>query len=319
MKQQIQQQQRSKIWIILVALWVINGSSFLAIKVSIDTIPPLLSGGIRFLIAGSILYSVYLFRKSHNNKNEEHIGWQQWRDTIILGALLLLGGQGLLTWGTQYLASGISGLLNSTIPLWVAILALLLFKKHMTKLTIVGLVAGFSGLKLLVAPSLRSGELDPIGTAALIISSIFWALGSLYSSRAKLPISMLASSGMLMITGGLIITGVSFALGEYRDFDLLEISDQSLAALIYLIVIITIVGFTDFYWLLRVTTPSLANTFAYVSPVIAVILGALLLHEPVTIMTIIAMSIILVGVALMVTTTGKEDKKEKEKKKEIQK
>ena len=319
MKQQIQQQQRSKIWIILVALWVINGSSFLAIKVSIDTIPPLLSGGIRFLIAGSILYSVYLFRKSHNNKNEEHIGWQQWRDTIILGALLLLGGQGLLTWGTQYLASGISGLLNSTIPLWVAILALLLFKKHMTKLTIVGLVAGFSGLMLLVAPSLRSGELDPIGTAALIISSIFWALGSLYSSRAKLPISMLASSGMLMITGGLIITGVSFALGEYRDFDLLEISDQSLAALIYLIVIITIVGFTDFYWLLRVTTPSLANTFAYVSPVIAVILGALLLHEPVTIMTIIAMSVILVGVALMVTTTGKEDKKEKEKKKEIQK
>jgi drug/metabolite transporter (DMT)-like permease len=130
---------------------------------------------------------------------------------------------------------------------------------------------------------------------------------------------MIASSGMLMISGGLVITGVSFALGEYRDFDLLEISGQSLGALIYLIVIITIVGFTDFYWLLRVTTPSLANTFAYVSPVIAVILGALLLHEPVTIMTIIAMSVILVGVALMVTTTGKEDKKEEEKKKKIQK
>lgn len=318
-QQQRQQQQHSKIWIILVALWIINGSSFLAIKVSIDTIPPLLSSGIRFLIAGSILYSVYLLRKGHNNKNEEHIGWQQWRDTIILGALLLLGGQGLLTWGTQYLASGISGLLNSTIPLWVAILALLIFKKHMTKLTIIGLAAGFGGLMLLVAPSLRSGELDPIGTAALIISSIFWALGSLYSSRAKLPVSMLASSGMLMITGGLIITGVSVALGEYRDFNLSEISGQSLTALIYLIVIITIVGFTDFYWLLRVTTPSLANTFAYVSPVIAVILGALLLHEPVTIMTIIAMSVILVGVALMVTTTGKEDKKEEEKKKKIQK
>jgi drug/metabolite transporter (DMT)-like permease len=320
MKQKIQhQQQHSKIWIILIALWIINGSSFLAIKVSIDTIPPLLSGGIRFLIAGSILFSIYLLRKSHNNKNGERIGWRQWRDTIVLGALLLLGGQGLLTWGTQYLASGISGLLNSTIPLWVAILALLILKKHMSKLTIIGLTAGFSGLMLLVAPSLSSGELDPIGTAALIISSIFWALGSLYSSRAKLPVSMIASSGMLMISGGLVITGVSFALGEYRDFDLLEISGQSLGALIYLIVIITIVGFTDFYWLLRVTTPSLANTFAYVSPVIAVILGALLLHEPVTIMTIIAMSVILVGVALMVTTTGKEDKKEEEKKKKIQK
>jgi drug/metabolite transporter (DMT)-like permease len=164
---------------LLVSLWIINGSSFLAIKVSIYTIPPLLSGGIRFLIAGSILFSIYFLRQSHN-KNEEHIGWQQWKDTIVLGALLLLGGQGLLTWGTQYVASGISGLLNSTIPLWVAILALLIFKKHMTKLMIVGLAAGFSSLMLLVAPSLGSGTLSPIGTAALIISSTFWALGSLF-------------------------------------------------------------------------------------------------------------------------------------------
>jgi drug/metabolite transporter (DMT)-like permease len=129
---------------------------------------------------------------------------------------------------------------------------------------------------------------------------------------------------MLMITGGLVVTAISFALGEYRGLELSDISGQSLAALIYLIVIITVVGFTDFYWLLRVTTASLANTFAYVSPVIAVILGALLLHEPVTIITVVAMSVILVGVALMVTTTGK-GKQEKtggnrgEQDKEIQK
>jgi drug/metabolite transporter (DMT)-like permease len=312
--------QQSKVWILLVSLWIINGSSFLAIKVSIDTIPPLLSSGIRFLIAGSIIFSIYFIRRSHY-KNEEHIGWQQWKDTIILGAILLLGGQGLLTWGTQYLASGISGLLNSTIPLWVAILALVIFKKRMSKLMIIGLAAGFSGLMLLVAPSLGSGTLSPIGTAALIISSILWALGSLYSSQAKLPVSMLASSGMLMISGGLIITGVSLALGEYRDLEISQISGQSLAALIYLIAIITIVGFTDFYWLLRVTTPSLANTFAYVSPVIAVILGALLLREPVTIITIAAMCVILTGVAMMVTTTGKDKKEKKEKnlKRQIQK
>jgi drug/metabolite transporter (DMT)-like permease len=312
--------QQSKTWILLVSLWIINGSSFLAIKVSIDTIPPLLSSGIRFLIAGSIIFSIYFIRRSHY-KNEEHIGWQQWKDTIILGAILLLGGQGLLTWGTQYLASGISGLLNSTIPLWVAILALVIFKKPMSKLMIIGLAAGFSGLMLLVAPSLGSGTLSPIGTAALIISSILWALGSLYSSQAKLPVSMLASSGMLMISGGLIITGVSLALGEYRDLEISQISGQSLAALIYLIAIITIVGFTDFYWLLRVMTPSLANTFAYVSPVIAVILGALLLREPVTIITIVAMCVILTGVAMMVTTTGKDKKEKKEKnlKRQIQK
>jgi drug/metabolite transporter (DMT)-like permease len=200
-------------------------------------------------------------------------------------------------------------LLNSTIPLWVAILALLAFKNQMTKFVIIGLAAGFGGLMLLVAPSLGSGELSPIGIAALIISSIFWALGSLYSTKANVPVSMLASSGMLMIAGGLIITAISFTLGEYRGLELYDISGQSLAALIYLIVIITIVGFTDFYWLPRVTTASLANTFAYVSPVIAVILGALLLREPVTIITVIAMSVILVGVALMVTTTGKGKQK----------
>lgn len=297
---------------------MINGSSFLAIKISIDTIPPLLSSGIRFIIAGSVLLSIYLIRERKDHKNGERIGWQQWKDTIILAALLLLGGQGLLTWGTQYLASGISGLLNSTIPLWVAILALLIFKNRMTKFMIFGLVAGFSGLMLLVAPSLGSGELNPIGTAALIISSILWALGSLYSTKANLPVSMLASSGMLMITGGLIITAISFALGEYRGLELSDISGQSLAALIYLIVIITIVGFTDFYWLLRVTTASLANTFAYVSPVIAVILGALLLHEHVTIITVIAMSVILVGVALMVTTTGKGKQEKTENNQERQ-
>jgi len=158
---------------------------------------------------------------------------------------------------------------------------------------------------LLVAPSIGNGTLNPIGISALIISSISWAIGSLYSSKAKLPISVLASSGMLMITGGLMLTSVSFLLGEYKGLDLTQISGPSLAALIYLIIIITVVGFTDFYWLLRVTTPSLANTFAYVSPVIAVILGWAILKESITMLTIIAMVVILLGVALMVTTPKK--------------
>ena len=158
---------------------------------------------------------------------------------------------------------------------------------------------------LLVAPSIGSGTLSPIGISALIVNSISWAIGSLYSSKAKLPISVLASSGMLMITGGLMLTSVSFLLGEYQGLDLSQISGQSLAALIYLIIIITVVGFTDFYWLLRVTTPSLANTFAYVSPVIAVILGWAILKESITTITIVAMVVILLGVALMVTTPKK--------------
>lgn len=293
--------QQSKVWVILVALWIINGSSFLAIKVSIDTIPPLLSAGIRFTISGSILFAAYFFRREYEHEHDE-IGKQQWKDTIILAAALFLGGQGLLTWGSQYLTSGMTGLLNSTIPLWVGIIAFLFYRRGMTRLTVLGLCAGFGGLMLLIGPSLGVGALSPAGVTALILSSLSWAFGSLYSSKANLPVSILASSGMLMVSGGLMLIIASLALGEFQGLDITQISTRSLIAMIYLIIIITVVGFTDFYWLLRVTTASLANTFAYVSPVIAVILGWAILHESITVLTIVAMIIILLGVALMVTT-----------------
>jgi drug/metabolite transporter (DMT)-like permease len=303
--------QQSKVWVILVALWIINGSSFLAIKVSIDTIPPLLSAGIRFTISGSILFAAYFFRREYEHEHDE-IGKQQWKDTIILAAALFLGGQGLLTWGSQYLTSGMTGLLNSTIPLWVGIIAFLLYRRGMTKLTVLGLCAGFGGLMLLIGPSLGVGALSPAGVTALILSSLAWAFGSLYSSKAKLPVSILASSGMLMVSGGLMLIIASLALGEFQGLDITQISTRSLIAMIYLIIIITVVGFTDFYWLLRVTSASLANTFAYVSPVIAVILGWAILHESITVLTIVAMIIILLGVALMVTTkSGSKAKEQK--------
>jgi drug/metabolite transporter (DMT)-like permease len=303
--------QQSKVWVILVALWIINGSSFLAIKVSIDTIPPLLSAGIRFTISGSVLFAAYFFRREYEHEHDE-IGKQQWKDTIILAAALFLGGQGLLTWGSQYLTSGMTGLLNSTIPLWVGIFAFLLYRRGMTKLTVLGLCAGFGGLMLLIGPSLGVGALSPAGVTALILSSLAWAFGSLYSSKAKLPVSILASSGMLMVSGGLMLIIASLALGEFQGLDITQISTRSLIAMIYLIIIITVVGFTDFYWLLRVTSASLANTFAYVSPVIAVILGWAILHESITVLTIVAMIIILLGVALMVTTkSGSKAKEQK--------
>jgi drug/metabolite transporter (DMT)-like permease len=337
---------QTKIWLILISLWIINGSSFLAIKVAIDTIPPLLSAGLRFSIAGAILFTIYFLQVNRPRLWEHHdvelsqkihdVGQQvrssvkvpreritlhQWKDSLILGVTLFLGGQGLLTWGAQYLSSGMTGLLNSTIPLWVAIIGYVIYRwfkrntlgKKMSRATVLGLVAGFGGLMLLVGPSIGSGDLDPIGTAALIISSISWAIGSIYSTKARLPVSILASAGMIMITGGLMLTSVSFLFGEYRDLDLMQISIQSIVAQIYLIGIITIVGFTDFYWLLRVTSASLANTFAYVSPVIAVLLGVVVLHENLTLITIIAMVIILSGVALMVTK-----KKAPSKQKQIQ-
>src|SRR5262249_15819769 len=159
-------------------------------------------------------------------------------------------------------------------------------------------------------PSLGGNDtLSTVGVTALILSSLAWAFGSLYSARAKLPVSILASSGMLMITGGLMLIVASAALGELRGLDVTQISNRSLIAMIYLIVIITVIGFTDFYWLLRVTSASLANTFAYVSPVIAVILGWAILDESITLLTVIAMAVILLGVALMVTTKSTMESK----------
>jgi drug/metabolite transporter (DMT)-like permease len=144
-----------------------------------------------------------------------------------------LGGQGVLTWGAQYLSSGIKGLLYSTVPLRVAIVAYIIYRKHLSNSTIVGLGAGFDGLMLLVPPSIGAGTLSPVGTVALIISSVSWALGSLYSSRAQLPVSILASSVMLMITGGLMLSSISLLLGEYHSFELSQILAQSMSALIY--------------------------------------------------------------------------------------
>ena len=161
--------------------------------------------------------------------------------------MLFLGGQGLLAWGEQYLSSGIAGLLNSTIPLSVAIFALLIFKKHLTKLVIVGLAAGFGGLMLLVAPSIGNGTSSVAGTLALVLSSISWALGSLYSSKAQLLVSILASSGMLMLVGGVLLIATSLALGEFRDLELSQISARSSGALVYLIAVNSMIAFTDFY------------------------------------------------------------------------
>jgi drug/metabolite transporter (DMT)-like permease len=254
--------QKTKIWILLVILWVNNGPSFLAIKVAIDTIPPMLSAGIRFSVSGAILFAVYYFLGDSRydfNKNSQHrilkrihhprevISKLQWKSAIILGVTLFLGGQGLLAWGEQYLSSGIAGLLNSTIPLWVAIFALLIFKKHLTKLVIVGLAAGFGGLMLLVAPSIGNGTLSVAGTLALVLSSISWALGSLYSSKAQLLGSILASSGMLMLVGGVLLIATSLALGEFRDLELSQISARSSGALVYLIAVNSMIAFTDFY------------------------------------------------------------------------
>lgn len=310
---------------VLITLSLLWGSSFLAIKITVDVVHPLLVFGFRFVLAGVILLAVHylvsftFFRKSKSDNNNNYyynevskLGF--WKDSLILGLFLIVGGQGLLAWGTQYLSSGLSALINSTIPLWIAIFTLVFFGKRPTKMSVAGLVAGFGGLIILVLPSILDAEVNLVGIISLILSSIFWALGSLYSNSRPLPKlltkppanSIFVSSGMFMLVGGailLIISGVAngvVAAEEYR----LEIhrlfTGNILTAFLFLTLVCTVVGYAEFYWLLKSTTVSLANTFAYIVPVIAVILGWIILHEALTLQTAIATCIISIGVALMI-------------------
>jgi drug/metabolite transporter (DMT)-like permease len=295
-----------KIWLALILLWVIFGTIYLAFKIAIDTIPPLLTAAIRCLVAGLILFLIYYLNS--DRKNEPLLDKEKWRDAIVIGAAVMFAAQGLWVWAEQFLSSGITALLNSTIPLWVIVFRRLAYKQHISPVMMLGIVVGFGGLTFLVAPSLRTGTLDLFGTIAVLSSSIFFVMGTLYSRKANLPNSVSGSTGMIMLSGGVLLLIMSFAIGELDTFELSQISVHSAAALLYLIVVCSIILYTDFFWVIRITSASLANTFAYVSPVIAVILGWALLEEQINLNTIIAMGIILGGVALIVTTSKKISK-----------
>jgi drug/metabolite transporter (DMT)-like permease len=304
--------QRLNVLLVLVTLSILWGSSFLAIKLVIHVVPPILAFGIRFAIAGAALLIAYIVNeRRQNNKKTEHIGKHQWKDALIVAILIVVGGQGLLVWGTQYVSAGMTALLNSTIPLWIAIIAALLFKKHLTKRMILGLVAGFLGLLTLLNPfsgGTANNSVNMIGVIFLALSSIFWALGSLYSSKAHLPVSILASAGMLMLIGGLILVATSFAVGEFKNIQLSTISINLLIAYFYLIFLCTVLGYVEFFWLLRVESQSIANSFAYIVPIIAVFLGWAIFKEPLSLQVLIATGIIMVGVALIVTSSSKKQR-----------
>jgi len=299
--------ERVKILLVLATLSVIWGSSFLAIKVVIDAIPPLLAFGIRFVIAGLPLLFFYKFKKTSNNasKNKlENFNKRRWKIAIVLGSFIILGGQGLLVWGAQYLSSGTTALLNSTIPLWAAIISSMIYKQHLTKNMVFGLVAGFSGLIILVNPFTGNISLSLVGIISLTLSSIFWADGSLYSTKYTDSENIFASGGLLMIVGGIMLIITSFVVGEFYNLQLSKISMNTIFAYLYLILLCTSVGYAEFFWLLKVESASMANSFAYIVPIIAVFLGWAVFNEIISIETIIATTIIMIGVALMIKSSS---------------
>jgi drug/metabolite transporter (DMT)-like permease len=298
-----------KLWIVIITLSLTVGSSFIAIKIVLDSIPPLFAFSIRFMITGGVLILVsYIF----DRKSQEIKKIKLWRNALIIGAFLILGGHGLIAYGAQYLSAGIASLLNSTIPLWVVLFMFLIFRNKITNLTKIGLTLGFSGMIILVGPSIGGDQgLSLVGIASLLISSLFWALGSIFSSKVSLPQNFLLSAGMITLIGGLLLIIPSILTGELNllPFSYSDINFNLLISYLFLIFIGTVIPLAEFYWLLKVSTAAVANTFAYMAPIVAVFLGWAILAESVTYLTIIATIVILIGVALIVRTSENSNNK----------
>ena len=307
----------SNLTVVLVAIMMLSllwGSSFIAIKIIVDEVQPLASFGMRFFIAGLLLVVIhyilhYTIRDRTSKKNYQDIqikNGKLWKGWLLSGLFFIVGGQGILALGAQYLSSGAAALINSTIPIWVAIFMLLFLGKKPTRLSIAGITAGFIGLVILVLPTLETAESSWIGVLLLIISSISWALGSLFSSPVNTEgkeQAILLPTGMFMALGGLILLAIWVLTGtdEISTLNTLFSSvNNLLVSFLFLTLVCTAIGYAIFYWLLGSTTPSLANTFAYIVPVIAVFLGWLILGESITSQTIIATVVISAGVAMMI-------------------
>lgn len=261
-----------------------------------------------------------LIKQQHHKKNKKPNLLQikssrrkQWKDAIIIGISLIVAGQGLLAYGEQYLSSDITALLFSTVPIWVLLIGKFYYNLKLNKYTLLGIIAGSIGLVILIYPSfedmLFGGQTNSstntnnnknnfLGISILLIAAISWAIGSLYSHRADLPNNILISTGMMLFVGGLFLLGIGMII-EFNTLDVSRFSTSSILSLLYLIIVGTM-GWLGFFWILRNTTATLANTFAYVSPVIAVFLGWIILDENINIRIIVATIVIIVGVILIV-------------------
>ena len=291
----------ASIWAALAVIYVVWGTTYLAIRVTNQTLPPLLAASLRFLIAGAILYAWAVRR---GDRVGDRPGPRQWRSAAIVGVLLLFGGNGGVVWAERTIPSGIAALLIALVPLWIALIDGAVLRHRVNPLTATGIVVGFGGAALLLLGGGGTGRVEPFGMLLVVAASLSWASGALYSRTAPLPRRPLVGAGMEMIVGGIALGIAGVLAGEAADVRPEAFSLASLASLAYLIVFGSFVAFTCFVWLLRVARTSLVATYAYVNPVVAVFLGWLILGEQVTLRTVVAGLVIVGAVALIISAGG---------------
>ncbi|MGE5250620.1 MAG: EamA family transporter [Bacteroidota bacterium] len=289
---------KTKVWIALFALYIVWGSTYLAIRFAVETIPPFMTAGLRFLIAGLILLA---WRRLAGDSLPTP---NQWKSAAVIGTLLLLGGNGLVSFAEQRIASGIAALIVGTVPLWMVLIEA--FRPGGVRpglRTLGGLVVGFAGIYLLIGPSSLKGGLqfDLVGTLALLAASFFWSLGSIYSRSADVPESTLMMTGSEMLMGSLALFIVSGFTGEWHSFSLAAVDARSWLGLAYLIIFGSLIGFVSYGWLLHNAPVSRVATYAYVNPLVAVFVGALFAGESLTARILLASAIIIASVVFINT------------------
>jgi drug/metabolite transporter (DMT)-like permease len=285
-----------KVIIAFALVYVIWGSTYLAIRYAIGTIPPFLMAGTRFFVAGSALY---LWQRLRGGPRPTP---KQWRNAAIAGGSMLMIGNGLLSWSELRIPSGLAALIVAIVPLWMVVFDWLSGGPRPGRYAIVGIVLGLVGVGLLVGPSGPSGHggVDPMGAFAVLIASMGWSAGSLFARRADMPKSLVLTTGMEMIAGGVINGLVGVGTGEAAHFHIAAVSHDSLIGLVYLIVLGSWVAYSAYTYLVTAVTPAQLGTYAFVNPCIALVLGWLIAHETIGPRTVVAMAVI-VGAVILLT------------------
>ncbi|MDQ4030443.1 MAG: EamA family transporter [Actinomycetota bacterium] len=275
----------------LATIYLVWGSTYLGIALAIETMPPLTMAAARFVLAGAILYLLAGGARLRPSRSD-------WTFALVTGGLLLAVGNGGVSWAQQTVASGIAALVIATIPLWIALLDRLLFGARLSPLTLAGIAVGFAGVAILLDPR---GAVDATGGAVLLVAAAGWSLGTLLTRGRALGLPPLAAAGMQMLCGGTILLLAAAVGGEFGAVRLSEVSATSVAALAYLVLFGSLLAFSAYVWLVRNASVSLVSTYAYVNPVVAVLLGSAFLGEEVTARTLVAGGIVVAAVALIVS------------------
>ncbi len=286
------------VWVALVSVYIVWGTTYFAIRVVNERLPPLLAASVRFLIAGALMYA-WTIRRGDRTGDRPRL--RHWGAAALIGTALLLGGNGGVVWAERTVPSGIVALIIALVPLWMALIDRVILGHRPRPQTVIGLIAGFAGAALLVGGA-AEGNIPVTGMLFAVGATVIWASGSLYSRTAPLPKRPFVGVGMEMLCGGVALGIAGILTGELGDIHPENFSRSSVLALLYLIVFGSFVGFASYVWLLRNARTSLVSTYAYVNPVVAVFLGWAFLSEPVTLRTLVAGAIILSSVALIIAT-----------------